>query len=280
MDIKKIDISIRRKLVQFMAFAVSDPHVANLGSGRLYKGPWKNFCNPGINCYSCPAAAFSCPIGALQAVNGSMDMKWSFYVTGTLCALGILLGRAVCGFLCPFGLLQELLYKIPLPKKRLPQWPRYIKYVMLAGVVLLPVLLADETGMGDPYFCKYICPAGTIEGGLPLMLARHELRNMAGLLFAGKALIAVSTLIACMITARFFCKVLCPLGAFYGFFNSISLLRYKKDSEACISCGKCSRVCPMDIDPSKNPNSMECIRCGRCINVCSEHAISIRKLTS
>ena len=278
MDIRKIDINIRRKLVQFMAFALSNPHVSNLGAGRLYKGPWKNFCNPGINCYSCPAASLSCPIGALQAVNGSMDMSWSFYVTGTLCALGILLGRAVCGFLCPFGLLQELLYKIPLPKKRLPHWPKYIKYVMLAGVFLLPVLLTDESGMGDPYFCKFICPAGTIEGGLPLMLARAELRDMAGLLFAVKVVIAVLTVAGCVVIARCFCKVLCPLGAFYGFFNKISLLRYETDAAACVSCGKCSNICPMDVDPSKEPNSMECIRCGRCISVCGEHAISIRKL--
>ena len=188
----KINIDVRRKLVQYMAFALSNPHIGNLSKGRLYKGPWKNFCNPGINCYSCPAASLSCPIGSLQAVNGSMNMSCSFYVVGALCAFGILLGRAVCGFLCPFGLIQELLYKIPFVKRRLPRWPRYIKYVMLAGVFLLPVFVTNAVGMGDPFFCKYICPAGTLEGGLPILLSHPEMRGMAGPLLADGVRVAVS----------------------------------------------------------------------------------------
>ena len=274
----KDGFSVKRKIIQFIAFALSNPHVGNFGAGKLYKGPWKQFCNPGINCYSCPAASLSCPIGSLQAVNGSIDFKWSFYVVGTLCALGILLGRAVCGFLCPFGLLQELIYKIPFPKRKLPDWMKYIKYIMLFIVVLtLPVVITNAMGMGDPFFCKYICPAGTLEGGLPLLIARPEMRSMAGTRFALKIAILVITIIGCLVTARFFCKVLCPLGAFYGFFNKVSLVRLETDSSACVSCGKCSSVCPMDVDPVRNPNSMECIRCGRCVSACNVKAINYVK---
>lgn len=274
-----MNISIKRKIIQFIALVLSDPYFGNFRAGRLYKGPWKQFCNPGLNCYSCPAAKLSCPIGALQAINGSMNFKFSFYVLGTMCAVGILLGRAVCGFLCPFGLLQELVYKIPFFKRKLPGWMKYIKYVMLFVLVLtLPVVITNEFGMGDPFFCKYICPAGTIEAGIPLMLARGEIRAMAGPIFAIKLAVAVLCIIGCLMACRCFCKVLCPLGAFYGFFNKIALLQMQTDKAACVSCGKCASVCPMDVDPSITPNSMECIRCGKCIATCPSQAISIRKL--
>ena len=274
---KGMTVSIKRKIIQFIAFALSNPHVSNLSTGSIYKGPWKKFCNPGLNCYSCPAAGLSCPIGALQAVNGSMNFNWSFYVIGTLCAFGILLGRAICGFLCPFGLLQELLYKIPFPKKKLPAAFRYIKYgILLIVVLLLPVVLTNAVGMGNPYFCEFICPAGTLEGGLPLLAADSRLRDMVGLTMIVKVAIAFMTIIGCLVTIRFFCKTLCPLGAFYGFFNKVSLVRLEIDPGACISCGICQETCPMDVDPSKNPNSMECIRCGQCIHNCSARAIRLQ----
>ena len=275
----KIRIQIKRKIIQIIALALTNPHVANLGSGRLYKGRWKNFCSPGLNCYSCPAAGLSCPIGALQAVNGSIDFQWSFYVIGLLCAFGILLGRAVCGFLCPFGLLQELLYKIPFPKKKIPYRAKYIKYGMLAAIVLLlPAVITNAAGMGEPFFCKFICPAGMIEGGIPLLITQAGIRAMAGKLFALKVVIAAAVVVGCLVNSRFFCKVLCPLGAFYGFFNKISFVQLKTDCKACISCGECSKICPMDVDPSKHPNSMECIRCGKCIEACKNNAIAFQKV--
>ena len=275
----KIRIQIKRKIIQIIALALTNPHVANLGSGRLYKGRWKNFCSPGLNCYSCPAAGLSCPIGALQAVNGSIDFQWSFYVIGLLCAFGILLGRAVCGFLCPFGLLQEILYKIPFPKKKIPHGAKYIKYGMLAAIVLLlPAVITNAAGMGEPFFCKFICPAGMIEGGIPLLITQAGIRAMAGKLFVLKAVIAAAVVVGCLVNSRFFCKVLCPLGAFYGFFNKISFVQLKTDCKACISCGECSRICPMDVDPSKHPNSMECIRCGKCIEACKKNAIAFQKV--
>ena len=275
----KTKISLKRKIIQFMAFAFCNPYVSKMGSGNIYKGPWKRFCCPGINCYSCPAARFACPIGAMQAVNGSIDFKWSFYVVGTLCAFGILFGRAICGFLCPFGLIQELIYKIPFPKfkRKLPDRIKYIKYGMLFIVVLiLPVVIVNTMGMGNPYFCEYICPVGTIEGGIPLLLVSPSLRKLAGGVMGFKVFIALLTIIGCLMTARFFCKILCPLGAFYGLFNKISFIQLEIDRDSCVNCGKCSSLCPMDVDPCASPNSMECIRCGKCISVCHKGAIHFK----
>lgn len=277
----KISQKIKRKAVQIAAFGLSNCHAGNFfakGGAKLYTGPWKNFCNPGLNCYSCPAASVSCPIGALQAVSGSVKMDMSFYVVGFLLAVGVLLGRFVCGFLCPFGLIQELFAKIPLPKKklRLPRFAKYIKYgVLVVFVILMPVLVTNVIGMGDPAFCQYICPSGTLLGGLPLLGTHPELRQTVGWLFGWKLLLAIGILVGCVLVYRFFCKTLCPLGAIYGILNKVSFYRLTVDEEKCIHCGKCAQVCGMDVDPVKHPQSMECIRCGECAAACPTGAIRL-----
>lgn len=267
---------IKRKLLQFIALGYSNPYLSHFISGNLYKGKWKQFCNPGLNCYSCPAASLSCPIGALQAVNGSMQFRLSFYVTGFLLATGVLLGRFVCGFLCPFGLIQELMHCIPSPKRKLPKWCRYIKYIILfIFVLLLPVVMTNYMGIGTPAFCKYICPAGTLEGGIVLLLTHEELRQAAGGLFFLKSAILLITIMGCVFAYRFFCKTLCPLGAIYGLCNKISFYKLHVDKAKCVSCGKCKAVCKMEVDPVKTPDSAECIRCGNCVQICPEKAIRI-----
>lgn len=272
----KMKIGLKRKLIQIAAFGLSNAHVGNFALGKLYTGKWKNFCNPGLNCYSCPAATMACPIGALQAVTGSIKFDFSFYVVGFLLAVGVVLGRFVCGFLCPFGLIQDLLHKIPLPKLRLPRWMKYVKYaVLLIFVILLPVLAVNIVGMGDPAFCQYICPSGTLLGAGPLLAVDEALRSTAGWLLAWKVFLLVIILIGSVIIFRFFCKLLCPLGAIYGLMNKVSLYRLKVDESKCIHCGKCAKVCLMDVDPVKSPNDAECIRCGACAEACPTGAISI-----
>ncbi len=272
----KITQDVKRKMIQIAAFGFSNSCIGNFATGSIYKGKWKYFCNPGINCYSCPAARLACPIGAMQAVGGSPRFGVSFYVLGFVLALGVLFGRAVCGYVCPFGLLQELINKIPSPKKRIPKPLTYVKYVLLVVFVLMmPALLINKYGSGAPAFCEYICPAGTLEGGIPLLLTHPELRAQLDWLFLLKAGIVVLTIAGCVLCCRFFCKVMCPLGAVYGILNKFSLLRLRVDHSRCVSCGKCREVCVMDIDPVKSPDSAECIRCGKCAASCSKQAISI-----
>lgn len=267
---------LKRKLIQITAFGFSNSHVGNFASGKIYTGQWKQFCNPGLNCYSCPAASFACPIGALQAVSGSIDFKFSFYVLGFLLAVGVFLGRFVCGFLCPFGFFQELLNKIPSPKFKVPRPFLYIKYVILiVFVILLPVVLTNYMGIGKPAFCQFICPAGTLEGGIPLLSMHDELRQTIGSLFSLKLTILIITIIGCILSYRFFCKTLCPLAVIYGHLNKISFYHLNVNEHKCIHCGKCAKTCKMIVDPVKSPNSVECIRCGECAEVCPTKAISI-----
>lgn len=268
-----------RGFIQAAATLVTNIHLPNFVKGGIYQGAGKTVCVPGLNCYSCPAASGACPIGSFQAVVGSSKFNFSYYVTGTLILLGVLLGRFVCGFLCPFGWLQELLHKIPGKKfstKKLKPLT-YIKYVVLLfAVVLLPVLVVNDVGMGDPFFCKYVCPQGVLEGAIPLAIANAGIRSALGHLFTWKLAVLIAVVVLSVLFYRPFCKWICPLGAFYALMNKVSLLGIRVDACKCVSCGKCSKVCQMDVDVVRAPNHAECIRCGKCIGACPVDAISYR----
>ena len=265
-------------LVQLAFTALTNGYAAGFAKGSIYKGPGKFICLPGLNCYSCPGALGSCPLGSLQAVIGSRSYRFSFYIAGFLLLFGALFGRLVCGWLCPFGLVQDLLYKIPFVKKlrRLPgdRWLKYLKYVILAGfVIVLPLTVLDIVGQGQPWFCKYICPSGTLFAGIPLIASNPPLRAALGWLFTWKAAILAALLLLSLLVYRPFCRYLCPLGAIYGLFNPAALYRFRIDKEKCTGCGACQKACKLDIPIHQTPNSPECIRCGDCRRACPHGAI-------
>ena len=267
-----------RHLFQLAAAVLLNGYARGFMSGKLYTGKGKYLCVPVLNCYSCPGALGACPIGAMQAVAGGSRHNLSFYIVGTLMLIGTVFGRLACGFLCPFGFLQDLLHKLPVPKLRLPQkadrFLRWIKYVLLAFfVLLLPALVVNPFGQGTPWFCKYLCPAGTLEGGVFHMIANPQLRQMAGVLFTWKVAVLALVLAGAVFIERFFCKYLCPLGAFYGLFNRFAFFRMQIDKHGCIDCGKCESVCPMNVKVREDINSAECIRCGRCRAACPAGAV-------
>ena len=264
-----------RKIIQSLALLLNNAYLAGFLKGSIYKGKLKSVCVPGLNCYSCPGAVASCPIGSLQAVLGSYQYRFSFYATGLLLLFGLAFGRFACGFLCPFGLLQELMHKIPFLKvRKLWKWLPRVKYVILVFlVVALPAFVKGDMGLGDPAFCKYICPAGTLTAGLPLLIANPEIRDAVGWLLFLKSAIAFITILGCLSVYRFFCKILCPLGAFYGLFNKVTLYRLRLCEENCVHCGACSKACKMALDPSQAPDSPECILCGDCVKACRFSAL-------
>ncbi len=273
-----------RLFIQCAFAALSNGHLIGFSKRKIYTGPAKTLCVPGMNCYSCPASLGSCPIGSLQSALSTRQTYAVLYVLGFLTAVGTLFGRAVCGFLCPFGLLQDLLHKIPFPKKirNLPgeRGLRTLRFVLLAlFVILLPLMALPLLGVRLPWFCKYICPVGTIEGGVPLVFSNVSLQSAAGGLFVWKLVLALTIVIAAGVLYRPFCRYLCPLGALYGLFNRFALYRYHVDANKCIGCGACQSACKLDIAVWKNPNSVDCIRCGACKDVCPTEAIQQAKLT-
>lgn len=267
-----------RLAVQIVFTALTNGYINGFLQGTIYKGAGKQLCLPGLNCYSCPGALGSCPIGSLQAVLGSPKYKFSFYVIGMLMAFGAFFGRFVCGFLCPFGLVQDLLHKIPfLVKVRVLKREKFfqsLKYiVLLLFVIILPLTAVNIVGMGDPWFCKWICPSGTLLGGIPLVLANPDLQQAVGFLFGWKMLLLTAVVFLSIMIYRPFCRYLCPLGAIYGCFNKTAILRYEINEEKCVGCGKCQRACEFNLPVYKEPNSAQCIRCGKCIKQCPAGAI-------
>lgn len=268
-----------RLLIQTSFAALSNGYVKGFVKGQIFDGKLKSVCVPGMNCYSCPAALGACPIGSLQATLGSRSYRLSMYVVGLLTVFGAFFGRFVCGFLCPFGLAQDLLFKIPFIRKirrlRGEKFLRSLRFVFLGlFVIILPMFVVDITGLGEPWFCKWICPVGTLEGGVPLVLLNSAMRGAAGFLFKWKLVILVVTVFSSVVIYRPFCRYACPLGAFYGLFNKISFLRLRVDNDKCTKCGACKAACKLDISVFKNPASIDCIRCGDCKAVCPHEAIS------
>ena len=270
-----------RKTIQALWGLITNANLVGFVTGKIYQGPLKRFCVPGMNCYACPAAVMSCPIGAMQAVLSQKKAKFSFYVIGFLSFIGILVGRFICGWLCLFGLIQELLYMIPVPKitvkEQIDKILRFAKYFFLFGVCIFAVIFVrDQFGLSLPYFCKYICPIGMLEGGIPLLAVNEAYRAAAGFLYVWKLAILILIVGLSMIINRPFCKYICPLGAFYSLFQKISFLKINIDSDTCIKCGKCAKICKMQVNPALNPNSAECIRCGECISNCPEGALKFK----
>ena len=265
---------IRRKIMQLYIVLLFNVNFKGFAEGRIYQGKSKKMCVPGLNCYSCPGAAGACPLGSLQG-SFSADKSTIYYVGGILLLFGIMLGRFICGWLCPFGLIQELLHKIKTPKLKKNRFTKilsYLKYVILVVFVFIVPIAYAFKDTPFPAFCKFICPAGTLEGGLSLLAneVNDSYFSMLGPIFTWKFLLMISIIVACIFIFRMFCRFICPLGALYGLFNKISIFGIKVDNHKCTNCGLCINKCKLDI---KNVGDFECINCGECIDVCPTNAI-------
>ena len=264
----------KRRIIQLYSALLYNAHIKGFAQGEIFAGSAKAVCVPGLNCYSCPGAVFACPLGSLQNALGSLNKHIGFYVLGIFLLYGMLLGRTVCGWLCPAGLLQELAYKIPSPKIKKSNITRklsYVKYVLLVlFAVVIPVYYGILKGIPVPGFCKYICPVGTLEGAMGLVPANTAWLSMLGPIFTGKFIIMTAVILACVFSYRSFCRFLCPLGAIYGMFNSLSIIGVKVDAGRCNNCGACVRNCKMDV---KRVGDHECIHCGQCQRFCHQDAI-------
>lgn len=267
---------LKRHGFQGLYFFLTNGYLKGFVTGQIYQGPTKHVCVPGLNCYSCPGALGACPMGSLQSSLYDTRQVFPFYVLGLIIAFGLLFGRLICGLLCPFGFLQDLLNKIPTKKYRLElkrpgldKVLRSVKYIILIFFVfVLPFLGRFYPQFMAPWFCKYICPSGTIFAGWPMVALNENLRLLLGFIFSWKTFLALSFVVLAVFIPRFFCRYICPLGAFYGFFNKFSLYQLSFDKPACIDCGACKRTCPMGVDMPNQHKSPECVRCSRCVAVC------------
>ncbi|MBI4726053.1 4Fe-4S binding protein [candidate division TA06 bacterium] len=255
---KNLSLSTKRLYLQIAATIVTNSY---------FLAPYLKYLPcPSLNCYACPVANFACPIGSLQyfVIIG----RFPFFLLGILFLFGGLIGRWSCGFLCPFGLFQDLLAKIRKAKFNMPPWLGWGRYVSLVGVaIIIPAITKD------PWFSK-LCPAGTLEAGIPIVgwaffktkaLGQYSaILGMTGWLFWVKIGLLAGTIAAAVYIKRPFCRFICPLGAIFGIFNRVSLLQITVDKNKTNDKTDCRKLCPVDIDIGQDPASAKCIRCMQC----------------
>lgn len=218
-----------------------------------------------MNCYGCPLATVSCPIGTLQ--HFVLIKAVPFMLLGFLFVIGTTVGRMACGWVCPFGFFQEWLYKIKTQKFHPKKFWKYGKYFVL---VILTLVIAYA--LAEPWFCK-LCPVGTLEAGIPLILwnpnseifsAQEPIAARIGTLFLIKIIILIGIIGGAIVIKRAFCRYVCPLGAIFSLFNRFSFLKLKVENKFCNSCENCRDKCPMDINVYESTNDADCIRCLKC----------------
>jgi polyferredoxin len=254
-----------RRIVQLVGAVVPNAYFKAFAGIMLYQGSLKGFCIPILNCYACPLAVFSCPIGTVQHFVAIRALP--LYTIGLLGLVGSTVGSFTCGWICPFGTLQELMYKIRSFKVKIPRPLRYLRYVSLILLVgVLPFL------RGETSFCR-LCPQGTLEAGVPLAVFSTQIRALVGTFFYIKLSILFGFLFLFVISKRPFCMTFCPLGAVFSLFNKFSLLRFKVTQNSCSECDLCVDPCPAGIVPYKEVDSADCIRCWECIKVCPKNVI-------
>ena len=256
---------MKRRLFQIGAVLVSNSYFGSIFYGNIYQGWLKGVCIPFMNCYGCPLALVSCPIGTLQhfAIIGAVP----FLLIGFLGTVGLVVGRMTCGWLCPFGFVQEMLHKIKTPKLHPPRILTYTKYVSLIGLTILVAFL-----VGEPWFCK-LCPVGTLEAGIPIVswnpsgdifTQDGSIVSRVGLLFYIKILILLGFGSAAVFIHQPFCRYACPLGAIYSLFNKVSFFKIKLYRGKCGFFHEYEKTCPMEVNAQQNPNDKDCIRCLEC----------------
>jgi ferredoxin-type protein NapH len=257
---------MKRRLFQIGSLLLSNSYFASVFRSNIYQGWFKGVCIPFMNCYGCPLAMVSCPIGTLQ--HFVIIKAVPFLLIGFLGIIGLVVGRMTCGWLCPFGFTQEMLYKIKTPKLYPSKVFNYTKYLSLIGLTILVAFFVAE-----PWFCK-LCPVGTLEAGIPIVSWNPSgdiftqggaMISRVGLLFDVKLFILFVLVSAAIFIHQPFCRYLCPLGAIYSIFNKVSFFQMKIYREKCGFFHEYRKICPMDLEVHQTPNDKDCIRCLECI---------------
>lgn len=228
--------------------------------------------------------------------------------------IGALLGRALCGWVCPMGFIQDM---VTTAKGTLSQVDvrnhesgKRLKYFVLAAALLVSVSLAISLslGFGDEYKNSLsifadgllipLAPEGTLFSTIPrailylklivtpAFLAKFSasqlgewIRSVPIVIYAGVIVLLVFFYGAYKVP-RFWCRYLCPVGAKMAPFQKYSFLGMKRDPVKCSKCPHCEAACPMQIRilalPWEKFNDPECILCGDCADACPNNSLNYK----
>ena len=202
-------------------------------------------------------------LGLMCNENMQIEGFWYYLFTGVFEAATIhyavakifgplIFGRGWCGFACWTAMILDLLpYKIPQQPRKKWGWIRYIAFV-LSFVFVSGLFLAQVKNMEQIMFW--------------LFLIGNSLYYIVGIFLA-----------FALKDNRAFCKYICPITVFLKPASYFSMLRIKCDKSKCVSCGKCKKACPMNVDVTDNSrkrkNGTECILCFECKKVCPKNAL-------
>ena len=197
-----------------------------------------------------------CPISAVQNVILKASTAYLLlFLVPTVVAL--FAGRVFCGYVCPFGALQELLHVKRLRQAIPPRWMRFLRfipYAILAYLVVRVIATGVLTWDGTTPFKAFFT-----FGGTPLTLG-----------------ISVLFAVASIFLFRPFCRLFCPLGAWLSLVSRVSPFRIRVGSN-CINCGKCDIACGVCAVECGGVSSADCLLCGECVRACPVGALTWSK---
>ena len=202
---------------------------------------------------------FLCPLTAVQ----NLFIKWQtgyllLFLTVFISAL--IAGRVFCGYICPFGALQELLHLKRISLTIPPAWNRYlnkVKYVLLGYLLIRIIVTSQVILLGyTPFKVLFAW------GGTPLSIG-----------------LSIALAILSLVIYRPFCRYLCPLGAFLALVSRLSLFKIRFNSN-CVNCLLCQEICKSGAITDSPPriDSSECILCGECLEKCPKRAIVTKRI--
>ncbi len=253
-----------RRATQMFGVIMTNIYVNVFASNQIYQGLFKSVCLPFLYCHSCPTAGFACPLGVMQ--HYSAIHQFPFFLVGHLMIVGLLVGRMVCGWVCPVGLFQEFVYKIKTVKIEIPRfWGMLPWFLLIVFIIILPFMTTEH------WFSK-LCPVGTVVAGIPWVLwnpinpSTGTLTiepGAVGWMFALKLVILAVVLWLFVVSKRPFCQYICPMGLFWSFFNKVSIMKLEV-GDGCTGCNACQKKCPEGMKVHEDPNMKDCIRCLEC----------------
>lgn len=260
-------LTSRRRIVQAVSLLILNSNFWAMGSRGL--------CLPIMNCEACVVAWLGCPIGMMA--RSIAFVEFPLLVIGSVLLVGAVMGRFLCGWVCPMGFLQDLLYKIPKPKFQLPDFLKWFKYAFLLLSVVAVAYFSQNYENSMLFFCRF-CPTASLQVVIPYMAANRVFHVDS--FFVLRSSVLAIVLFLAIADRRSFCKVMCPVGALVAITNKFSLFSLKLNEDSCVNCGKCDTECPMNVKVMQSSETgqtinrnTECIECLSCEAACPVNAI-------